>query len=153
MIMTDSETHLIEEMFVQLAKGATTTDGSLTLVGASPSTLYFSDRPERVVGHMTTQQFVEEWNEGADSFASDPPNAVLSFVEPGADTPRDVVVVLHDPTIGDDSISYAIDVLEGEVPAEAGPCTLFIDPLGRPLSPVSVAGMHRRDRRRRRRRF
>ena len=78
---------------------------------------------------------------------------MLSFVEPGDDTPSDVVVVLRDPSIGDDSISYAIEVLEGDAPAEAGPCTLFIDPLGRPLSPVSVAGMHRRDRRRRRRRF
>jgi hypothetical protein len=30
-----------------------------------------------------------------------------------------------------------------------GPCALFIDPFGRPLSPVSAAGMHRRERRRR----
>ena len=151
--MTDTDAHLIEEMFVQLAKGATVSDGEMTLVGASPSTLYFSDRPERVVGHMTTEQFVAEWNEGADSFASDPPNAVLSFVEPGDDTPSDVVMVLRDPTIGEDSITYAVDVLDGELPAQAGACTLFIDPLGRPLSPVSVAGMHRRDRRRRRRRL
>ncbi len=150
--MTDTDAHLIEEMFVQVAKGATVSDGEMRLVGASPSTLYFSDRPERVVGHMTTKQFVEEWNEGTDSFASDPPNAVLSFVEPGDDTPSDVVVVLRDPTIGEDSITYAIEVLDGELPAQAGACTLFIDPLGRPLSPVSVAGMHRRDRRRRRRR-
>ena len=151
--MTDNGTPLIEEMFVQLAKGVTTTAGSMTLVGASPSTLYFSDRPERVVGHMTTQQFVEEWNEGTDSFASDPPNAVLSFVDPSADSPSDVVVVLRDPTIGDETLSYSIEVLEGDVPTEAGPCTLFIDPLGRPLSPVSAAGMHRRGRRRTRRRF
>ena len=151
--MTDDQTELIEEMFVQLAKGVTTTDGSMTLLGASPSTLYFSDRPERVVGHMTTQQFVDHWNEGPDSFGSDPPNAVLSFTEPGASTPDDVVVVLRDPTITDDSLIYGIEVLEGEVPASAGPCTLFIDPLGRPLSPVSVAGMHRRDRRRMRRRI
>ena len=150
--MTDTETHLIEEMFVQVAKGATVADDAMTLVGASPSTLYFSDRPERVVGHMTAKQFVEEWNEGTDSFASDPPNAVLSFVELGADTPSDVVVVLRDPSIGDDSITYAVEVLDGELPRSAGACTLFIDPLGRPLSPVSVAGMHRRDRRRMRRR-
>jgi hypothetical protein len=151
--MADTETDLIEEMFVQVAKGATVTGGSMTLVGASPSTLYFSDRPERVVGHMTTEQFVDEWNEGTDSFASDPPNAVLSFVEPGAEAPSDVVVVLRDPAIGEDSITYAIEVLDGELPAAAGACTLFVDPIGRPLSPVSVAGMHRRDRRRMRRRL
>lgn len=37
-------------------------------------------------------------------------------------------------------------------PATAGPCVLFIDPLGRPLSPVSVVGVRRRDMRRERRR-
>src|SRR5262245_11347818 len=100
--MSDSEPQLIEEMFVQVAQGATTANGSMTLRGCSPSTLYFSDRPERVVGHMTTEQFVDQWTNGPDSFASDPPNAVLSFVNPGADTPSDVVVVLREPTIEDD---------------------------------------------------
>jgi hypothetical protein len=46
------------------------------------------------------------------------------------------------------SLSYSIEVLEGDVPAESGAVTLFIDPLGRPLSPVSMAAMHRRGRRR-----
>jgi len=47
---------IIEEMFVQIARAVTTDDGTLTLRDVSPSTLYFSDRPERVVGHMTTEQ-------------------------------------------------------------------------------------------------
>jgi hypothetical protein len=152
--MTTEESELIEEMFVQVARGATSADGTLTLSGISPSTLYFSDRPERVVGHMTNAQFVELWAAdapGENTFASDPPNAVLSFVEEGDDRPDDCVVVLRDPRSNGESIRYAIDVLEGSVPASTGACTLFIDPLGRPLSPVSVAGMHRRDRRRRRR--
>jgi len=38
-------------------------------------------------------------------------------------------------------------------PAHAGPVTLFIDPFGRPLSPISVYGMRRRERRRMRRRL
>ena len=65
--------------------------------------------------------------------------------------PEDAVVVIRDPATTADSISYAIETLEGDVPASTGPCTLFIDPLGRPLSPVSVAGVHRRDRGRDRR--
>jgi hypothetical protein len=149
--MTSVEPELIEEMFVQVARGFDSTDGELTLVGLSPSTLYFSDRPERVVGHMTTAQFVDQWSVGDNSFASDPPNAVLSWVHSGEDRPDDCVVVLREPKADGDSIRYAIDVLEGSVPTSSGACTLFIDPLGRPLSPVSVAGMHRRDRRRRRR--
>ncbi len=31
---------------------------------------------------MSTHQFVELWAEGDNSFADDPPNAVLSFAEP-----------------------------------------------------------------------
>ena len=59
--------------------------------------------------------------------------------------------MLRDPRIDDGALSYSIDVLEGSVPAQTGPVTLFIDPLGRPLSPGSVAGVHRRQRRRGRR--
>jgi hypothetical protein len=148
--MVTSEPQLIEEMFVQLAQGSSSSDGRLTLIGLSPSTLYFSDRPERVVGHMTTDQFIDQWGVGDNSFASDPPNAVLSFTDPVGTALEDCVVVLKDPQAGDGSIRYGFDLLEGSVPTASGPCTLFIDPLGRPLSPVSVAGMHRRDRRRRR---
>src|SRR5664279_6128600 len=97
---------------------------------------------------MTTAQFVQMWTEGPNSFQEDPPNAVLSCVDTGSDVPNDAVVVLRDPVAGPDSISYSIEVLDGEVPAESGAVSLFIDPFGRPLSPVSVAGMHRRDRRR-----
>jgi hypothetical protein len=57
-------------------------------------------------------------------------------------------VVIEDPRLDGDALTYRIEVLEGTVPAATGPCALFIDPLGRPLSPVSAAGMHRRARRR-----
>jgi hypothetical protein len=141
-----------EAMFVQSAQGIQSAGGALTLRGVTPSTLYFSDRPERVVGHMTTGDFVELWGAGENSFESDPPNAVLSFLEPGADVPEDVVIVIKEPKLTNGDLSYTIDVLEGAVPAQTGPVTLFIDPFGRPLSPVSVCGMRRRGRRRARRR-
>ena len=146
------DTVILEEMFVQIARTVTSDQTTLTLQDVSPSTLYFSDRPERVVGHMTTEQFVEQWTEGPNSFFEDPPNAVLSYVGTGEDIPSDAVVVLRDPVVSGNSLSYSIEVLEGAVPAESGAVTLFIDPLGRPLSPVSLAGMNRRDRRRDRRR-
>jgi hypothetical protein len=149
---TTSELQDIEAMFVQTARGVSSEGNVLTLHGLSPSTLYFSDRPQRVVGHLSAAAFVDLWDEGENSFAVDPPNAVLAFVEPGDDTPEDVVVVIHDPKLVGDAVSYSIDVLDGAVPAKSGPATLFIDPFGRPLSPVSVAGMRRRQRRRIRRR-
>jgi len=143
-----------ESMFVQTAQGVASDGATLTLRGITPSTLYFSDRPQRVVGHMTTADFVDLWAIGDNSFETDPPNAVLSFLEPGADVPDDAVIVLREPNLdGAGQLTYSIEVLEGTVPAETGPVTLFIDPFGRPLSPVSVCGVRRRERRRMRRRF
>lgn len=142
-----------EPMFVQVASSVECSDGAITLKGMSPSTLFFSDRPERVVGHISTQQFVDLWGAGENSFADDPPNAVLSWVPTGDDKPEDAVIVIKDPTFAGDSITYGMDVLSGSVPSNSGPATLFIDPFGRPLSPVSVAGVRRRDRRRDRRRL
>jgi len=158
---TGAQPELVEEMFVQTARGASSGGGRLTLTGLGPHTLYFSDRPERVVGHMTNDAFTALWTapegEGHDSdgFATDPPNAVLSFIDVGGDRPEDCVMVLRDPQpiasdgAGGTSVSYAIDLLQGTVPEATGACTLFIDPLGRPLSPMSVAGVRRRERRRR----
>ena len=140
-----------QSMFVQTAQGIDSDGAMLTLRGIAPSTLYFSDRPQRVAGQMATTDFVDLWAVGDNSFETDPPNAVLSFLEPGADVPVDAVVVLTAPSLGDGNLTYAIDVLEGPVPAHTGPVTLFIDPLGRPLSPVSVCGVRRRERRRDRR--
>lgn len=153
--MTDPQ--IIEElaaeqsMFVQTAQAAASDGTTLTLKGITPSTLYFSDRPQRVVGHMTTADFVELWDAGENSFEEDPPNAVLAFLEPGDQAPEDAVVVIQQPRLQDGELSYSIQTLDGAVPATTGPVTLFIDPFGRPLSPVSVCGMRRREMRRERR--
>ena len=141
-----------ESMFVQTARGMTSDGKTLTLNEVTPSTLYFSDRPKRIVGHMTTADFVDLWAEGDNSFEEDPPNAVLAFLEPGDQVPEDAVVVIQQPRLEDGHLSYSIETLEGTVPTQTGPVTLFIDPFGRPLSPVSVCGVRRRERRRDRRR-
>jgi hypothetical protein len=138
---------------VQTAGGFTSDGATVTLQDVTSATLYFSDRPQRVVGHMATADFVDLWDEGDNSFAVDPPNAVLAFVQADAEAPADAVVVIEQPVLGDGQLSYTMKVLEGTVPAQGGPVTLFIDPFGRPLSPVSVCGVRRRGRRRARRRF
>jgi len=146
----EQELEEIEAMFVQVARGMTTEGDRVTLHGLAPATLFFSDRPQRVVGHLTAQQFIDEWDKGENSFAADPPNAVLSFLDADDETPEDAIVVIKDPGLEGDRMSYTVQVLEGSLPAKAESCSLFIDPFGRPLSPVSLAGMNRRARRRRR---
>lgn len=150
---TIEELQAEESMFVQTAQSVTSDGETIALHGIAASTLYFSDRPQRVVGHLTTPDFVDLWDEGENSFEKDPPNAVLSFLEPGEDALTDAVVIIRKPRLTDGTLSYSVEVLEGVLPDESGPVTLFIDPFGRPLSPVSVAGMRRRERRRVRRRI
>ncbi len=139
----------IEALFVQTAHDVSYNDGKLTLHSLAPTTLFFSDRPDRVTGHVTTNEFVDAWDKGDDSFASNPPNAVLSIFH--AEGVSDIVVELMSPALDGRQLTYDVIILDGEMPASGGPSALFIDTVGRPLSPVSAGGMHRRDRRRDRR--
>lgn len=138
----DSAHKMADFLFVQNAKGITYANDTLTLKGVSPATLMFSDRPERIAGHMKTTRFVPFWAEGSDSFLKDPPNATLSFLEDNA--LEDVVLVLRDPMLTGEDLSYEVTVLEGKPPASAGLASLFIDIIGMPLTPISFAGAGRR---------
>ena len=42
-----------EASYVQSAQRITSREGEFTLHDLAPSTLMFSDRPERIVGHLT----------------------------------------------------------------------------------------------------
>ena len=137
-------------LFVQSAAGMQYADGVLTLKGVNPVTILFSDRPERLAGHMATDDFVPFWSEaaaGGKSFEAVPPNADLAILE--GDKMDNVVVTLHNPKLEGGDLSYRVDVLEGQLPASGGAASLFIDIIGRPLTPVSFAGRRRRVWRRR----
>jgi hypothetical protein len=45
-------------------------------------------------------------------------------------------------------LAFKVSIIEGLPPDAAGRSALFIDTIGRPMSPGSVAGVHRRHRRR-----
>jgi len=136
----------VEYLFVHSAHAAFLRDGTLTLSGINPATLYFSDRPERIVGHVPTDVFVDQWDKGKDNFAADPPNAALSILSGGE--PQEIVVVLKAPRLKSGNLVYDVDVLEGNKTASGGASSLFIDVIGRPMTPMSFAGRHRRIRRR-----
>ena len=148
--ITEQQLADIEALFVQNAASVVSDGTTLTLGGIGASTIYFSDRPKREVGHMTSARFVEYWGEGENSFRSDPPNAVLSYTDGHPDAPlEDAVITINDPRLEGDTLTYSYTLLDGAVPSSSGPVVLFIDPIGRPLSPGSAAGVRRRERRRR----
>jgi len=115
-------------LFVQNADDVEFGDGSLTLKGVSPTTVYFTDRPNRSAGHGHTVDFIKMWGEGKDSFRADPPNATLSIL--GGDPQiEDVVVTLTNPRLEGSDLTYDVRTVEGTLPAEGGAAALFIDVL------------------------
>ncbi|OYW35371.1 MAG: hypothetical protein B7Z45_06695, partial [Azorhizobium sp. 12-66-6] len=81
----------IEMMLTQQAVSMAYDGKTLVLTGVAPLTTFEVDRPERIGGTMTTEQFAKLWNVTADIFKNDPPNAALTIL--GA-TPTQVVVEL-----------------------------------------------------------
>ena len=49
----------------------------LELNNISEKTILFSDRPDRIVEHTSTLEFIDSWAFGKDNFLQDPPNGVL----------------------------------------------------------------------------
>jgi hypothetical protein len=136
---------IVPVLFVQNAKAVVFDKGTLTLKGVSPMTIFFSDRPVRIAGHFNTRdEFVPLWFEGKDSFLKDPPNATVSMYEKGKDQLADVVVKLSNPRLKGEDLTYDIKVIEGKVPKRGGECSVFIDIIGLPFTPLSFAGVARR---------
>ena len=136
----------VDVLFVQNAKDVSFSEGKLVLHGVNSVTVCFTDRPARMAGHMQTSKFVPLWSQGKDSFLKDNPNATLSVFS--GDNVSDLVVELSNPKLSGDDLTYDTRILEGTLPAEGGPCALFIDIIGMPATPMSYAGVARRAYRR-----
>ena len=80
----------VQLMFVQTADDFKADGKTLRLVNVGKQTLYFSDRPARVAGHLTMPAYLDEWTAraGPNNFAKDPPNATLSVYEAGEEGER-----------------------------------------------------------------
>ncbi len=112
-------------LFAQSAHAMRFEGDTLTLGGLGPATVYFSERPHRLVGLMSYPAYVDLWVKGKDNFEADPPNAALAILDE-TETPPAVVELLAASFEGD-SMVYKVRILEGELPAESGPVSLFID--------------------------
>ena len=113
-------------LYVQTAKNVAFKDGVLTLQEVAPVTVFFSERPKRLVGHIRNELFLKQWAEGKNSFKSDPPNAVLSVFNETA-RPSGAVVVLSNPHLDGKNLLYDARILKGSLPATGPESTLFID--------------------------
>ena len=57
---TEPQVDSIEALFVQSAHKLTISNDSVTFHGLAHTTLFFADRPQRVVSHLTSRKFVEQ---------------------------------------------------------------------------------------------
>ena len=131
-------------LIVLNSRGAQMADGKLTLSGVSANSIMFADRPVRAAGHVLTSHLLEEWAAGSNSFASDPPNATVSVLSKDGRAVIDAVVTLKAPKLEGDTLTFAVDVLEGDLTGAEGPASIFIDIIGLPFTPLSFAGVARR---------
>ena len=99
---------------------------TLTLKGV-PLVVYLSDRPHRISGHISLEDFVESWNKGVDNFIDNPPNAILSVYDESGD--KHDVLIISSPKVKGDTISFKVLELEEseDIPKSFGHATLFID--------------------------
>jgi hypothetical protein len=109
-----------------------------------PHSIIFADRPVRSAGHQLTADIIADWGAGDDSFTKNPPNATVSVFSKDGSV-KDAVVVLKSPKLDGDKLTFNVQTLEGDLTGGDGGAALFIDIIGRPLSPMSFAGVARRN--------
>jgi hypothetical protein len=145
------KSEVVPSLIVLNSRGATLQGDVLTLTGVMPNSIVFADRPVRAAGHAMTADIVAEWGtatpgaQTADnaSFAKDPPNATVSVFSKDGSV-KDAVVVLKNPKLEGEKLTFNVQVLEGDLNGGDGAASIFIDIIGRPLRPMSFAGAARR---------
>lgn len=118
-------THVIDEkqpsryVFVLSAKSGCYQNNELSLKEIN-SVIYFSDRPNRVAGHMELSKFPGIWKEKEETTKR---CAILSIVRPE----EEIVVELSNPIIAGNNITFTYKNIPIDFPKKFSACALFID--------------------------
>ena len=112
-------------LYVLSAEKGSYKNGKLKLDGVAPLVVYFSDRPQRIAGHMSVEKLLDIWGKGPDSFKADPPNATLSIFDESGN--KNIVLELQNPDLSDGKLTFDVRLLEGRLPPSFRASSLFID--------------------------
>jgi hypothetical protein len=128
-------------LFIQSAQSGSVsevnaTTSTLELSDVSDKTILFSDRPDRIVSSVNTTDFIGNWSTAPDSFAVDPPNAVL-ILDDEEERQELAVIELFNPEYDSEAntLKYDITAVNAtattttsiDLPSEFGQSTLVID--------------------------
>jgi hypothetical protein len=131
-------------LFIQHAQSGSVsevnaTTSTLELSDVSDKTIMFSERPERIVGSVSTTNFIGNWSMGPNNFAIDPPNAALILDD--EEERQDIAVIeLFNPEYDSEANTLKYDITAENatttttttsssinLPSEFGQSTLVID--------------------------
>lgn len=84
--------------------------------------IMFSDRPNRIVKIIKGQDLAKIWSKGSDSFATDPPNGVLT-----ANDLKPVVVQLNSHAMNGDKVTFKMTGNLSNIPSALHNPSLIID--------------------------
>jgi len=105
----DSNEKQEQWLFVQTATAATATNSNTLVMPLTNDIFAFSDRPYRDYVYLNGEEYTSLWddNQETDNFYTDPPNAVLTWVD--GDEVKEVEVVITDAEFDGDNIIYTFE--------------------------------------------
>ena len=108
-------------LFVQNGTGGTLSETTLTLTGVNSQTGWFTDRPHRKAGQLTTEEFLSLWDEEMNLFAENPPNGDFTCEVEGEVV--NYALALLSPSVAGDALSYSVNLLGDESLADTLSCS------------------------------
>ena len=121
-------------MFVQIAEDLKVDPvaSTIRLRNVGQQTIYFSDRPVRMAGHIKMSEYLWQWTPaaGKNNLSADPPNATLSVYEPGQADNKVAILTISNPKVDGTDLVYNYKLIDGNLPASGGATSLFIDKVG-----------------------
>ena len=142
------EDEACDGLFVIRAQGMSFDGKRMVLHGTDPNITYFCDRPVRTAGHLTIDALRQIVTMGENNFLENPPNAAVSIFGTDGEVTDVVVVLPSAPIVKGDEFDFEVRLIHGQLPPTGGAVALFVDPIGVPVSPTSVAGVNRRHKKR-----
>jgi hypothetical protein len=116
----------VEWLFVHTAEEAQVINNTTIVLPVTRDVFAFTDRPYRKHAYMTGEQFASLWAKaGNNGFKTDPPNAVLTWVE-GKDV-KEAELVITGASFDGNSITYTTNSHRNTV-GTIKSVSVFVDP-------------------------
>jgi hypothetical protein len=115
------------EVYAHVARGLLFSDGCLTLLDPSPSTIWMTSDPTGL-GYLPTGGFLDLWTDDrpAEARVVRRVHGRLALLDADAQLAGHAALRLSHPRVTTEGLTYDVEVVEGLVPACSGACVLFL---------------------------